>query len=134
MEAMEVGLAQVSGLRKSHRTVHYQIQQIQGVPQGSVLGPLLFILYTHDIWFGLENMLVSYADDATLLAVVPSPAARLDVSDSLNRDLAKISSWCRNWGMLMNPTKTQSMIVGRCRTVQPPHPDLLIDNVPLVNP
>ena len=85
------------------------------------------------MWFGLENMLVSYADDATLLAVVPSPAARLDVSDSLNRDLAKISSWCRNWGMLMNPTKTQSMIVGRSRTVHPPHPDLLIDNVPLVN-
>ena len=106
---------------------------VSGVPQGSVLGPLLFILYTHDMWFGLENMLVSYADDATLLAVVPSPAARLDVSDSLNRDLAKISSWCRNWGMLMNPTKTQSMIVGRSRTVHPPHPDLLIDNVPLVN-
>ena len=106
---------------------------VSGVPQGSVLGPLLFILYTHDMWFGLENMLVSYADDATLLAVVPSPAARLDVTDSLNRDLAKISSWCRNWGMLMNPTKTQSMIVGRSRTVHPPHPDLLIDNVPLVN-
>ena len=39
---------------------------ILDVPQGSVLGPLLFILYTHDMWFGLENMLVSYADDATL--------------------------------------------------------------------
>ena len=85
------------------------------------------------MWFGLENILVSYADDATLLAVVTSPAARLDVSDSLNRDLAKISSWCRNWGMLMNPTKTQSMIFGRSRTVHPPHLDLLIDNVPLVN-
>ena len=43
---------------------------ISGIPQESVLGTLLFILYTHDMWFGLENMLVSYADDATLLACI----------------------------------------------------------------
>ena len=42
---------------------------VSGVPQGSVLGPLHFILYTHDMWFGLENMLLSYADDATLFDV-----------------------------------------------------------------
>ena len=36
-----------------------------GVPQASVLGPLLFILYTSDVWSGLENKLVAYADDAT---------------------------------------------------------------------
>ena len=65
---------------------------ISGVPQGCVLGPLFFILYTHDMWFGLENMLVSYADDATLLAHIPSPNMRFDVTKSLNRDLSKIST------------------------------------------
>ena len=52
---------------------------------------------------GLENELVAYADDATLVAVVPSPDQRHLVSESLNRDLAKISDWCKLWGMKMNP-------------------------------
>ena len=104
---------------------------ISGVPQGSVLGPLLFILYTHDMWFGLENKLVAYADDATLYSVVPSPGMRQPVSESLNRDLERINNWCKQWGMKMNPQKTQSMIVSRSRTIHPQHPDLLIDNVPL---
>ena len=47
---------------------------ISDVPQGSVLGPLFFILYTHDMWFGLENLHDAYADDATLITVVPSSA------------------------------------------------------------
>ena len=84
---------------------------ISSAPRGSVLGPLLFILYTHDMWFGLENMLVSYADDATLLARILSPNMRSDVTKSLNRDLSIISTWCNLWGRRLNPNKTQSMIV-----------------------
>ena len=104
---------------------------VSDVLQGSVLGPLLFILYTHDMWFGLENMLVSYADDSTLLARIPSPNMRSDVTESLNRDLNKISTWCNLWGMRLNPNKTQSMIVSRSRTVFPPHPDLLVGSTSL---
>ena len=51
-------------------------------------------------------MLVAYADDATLLAIVPSPDMRSVISNSLNWDLAKISEWCKLWGMKMNPSKT----------------------------
>ena len=81
------------------------------------------------MWIGLENQLIAYADDATLLAVIPSPAQRRMVSESLNRDLAKINDWCKLWGMKLNANKTQSMIVSRSRTLVPNHPDLSIDNV-----
>ena len=104
---------------------------ISGVPQGSVLSPLLFILYTRDMWFGLENILESYADDTTLLARIPSPNMRSDVTESLNRGLSRICTWCNLWGMRLNPNKTQSMIVSRSRTVFPPHPDLLVSSTPL---
>ena len=102
-----------------------------GVPQGSVLDVLLFILYTHDMWFGLENMFVSYADDATLLARIPSSNMGSDANESLNRDLSKISKWCNLWSVRPNPNKTQSMIVSRSRTVFPLHPDLLVGSTSL---
>ena len=43
---------------------------VSGVPQGSVLGPLLFILYTIEIFELVENRLCAHADDSTLVAVV----------------------------------------------------------------
>ena len=100
---------------------------ISGVPQGSVLGPLLFIIYTSDMWSGLENKLVAYADDATLAACIDSPNLRSHVADSLNRDLTRINDWCKLWGMKLNPQKTQSMIISRSRTPNPQHPELSID-------
>ena len=54
-----------------------------------------------------------------------------DVTESLNRDLSKISTWCNLWGMRLNPNKTQSMIVSRSRTVFPPLPDLLVGSISL---
>ena len=57
--------------------VHGQFSELRnvvsGVPLGIVLGPLLFIIYTHSMWSSLENDLVAYADNAIVIAVVPSP-------------------------------------------------------------
>ena len=75
----------------------------------------------------LQNELVGYADDSTLLCRIPHPRDRSSVAASLNDDLAVISDWCSRWGMLVNPSKTRGMLISRSRTVEPLFPDLLID-------
>ena len=74
------------------------VNVVSGVPQGSVLGPLLFLLYTSELFSILENKLIGYADDSTFMAVVPSPGARVTVAESLNRDLVRVNAWCDLWG------------------------------------
>ena len=63
------------------------VDVVSGVLQGSVLGPLLFHLYTSEVFSILENKLIGYADDSILMAVVPSPCVRVAVAESLIRGL-----------------------------------------------
>ena len=50
---------------------------VSGVSQESYLGPLLFLLYTSELFYFQENKLIGYADDSTLMAIVPSPGFRV---------------------------------------------------------
>ena len=103
------------------------IDVVSGVPQSSVLGPLLFLLYIADLPRLLQNELDGYADDSTLLCRIPHPRDGSSEAASLNDDLAVISDWCSRWGMLVNPSKTRGMLISRSRTVEPLFPDLSID-------
>ena len=78
------------------------VNVVSGVPQGCVLGPKLFFLYTSEPFSKVENRLYGYTDDSTLVVVVPSPGERVAVSESLNRDLNSVSVWCNLWGMKLN--------------------------------
>ena len=87
------------------------VNVVSGVPQGSVLGPLLFLLFTSELFSILENKLIGYADDSTLMPVVPSTGARFTVAESMNRDLVRVNAWCDLWGMKLSASKTKTMIV-----------------------
>ena len=56
------------------------VDVVSAVPQGSVSGLQLFLLYTAELFSIVENKLYSYADDSTQVAVVPSPGERVAVS------------------------------------------------------
>ena len=53
------------------------VNVVTGVPQGSVLGELLFLLYTSELFSILENKLIGYADDSTLMALCHPQASEL---------------------------------------------------------
>ena len=67
----------------------------------------------------VENKLYGFSDDSTLAAVVPSPTERVAVTESMNRDLNRVSVLCDLWEMKLNVSKTKTMIVSRSSSSSP---------------
>ena len=88
-------------LSNRNRTLWWMVVGVNWLmfQESSLLGPLLFLLYTSELFSILENKLIGYADDSTLMAEVSSPGVRVTVAESLIRDLFRVSEWCDLWGM-----------------------------------
>ena len=72
------------------------VHVVSGMPRDSVLGSLIFLLHTSEL---ISHWKIGYADDSTLIAVVPSPVVRIAVAESQNRYLGRVSEWCDLCGM-----------------------------------
>ena len=79
----------------------------------------------------MENKLIGYAYDSTLMAIVLSPGIRDAVAESLIRDLGSVSEWCDLWGMKLNVSKTKTMVVSRSNTMHPQSPPITIGGTEL---
>lgn len=93
-------------VRDSHSRA-YRSQS--GVPQGSVLGPLLFVLYSADLYYNTKSRHATYADDTKIYA---EPESQFS---TLQADLDNIATWSDTWLIPLNPQKCVVLHLGKRR-------------------
>ena len=85
------------------------LEIILGVPQGSVLGPLLFNVFINDLLILCKEDICNFADDNTMFVCRPN---LLDVLSRIDREIAFVINWFLNNGMVANPDKFQVIFLG----------------------
>ncbi len=84
-----------------------------GVPQGTVLGPLIFLICINDIGLNISSTIRLFADDALIYRYVNNK----EDSDILQKDLDQLCAWENKWQMSFNPSKCSVMRVTRKKKV-----------------
>lgn len=79
-----------------------------GVPQGSILGPILFSIFINDLPFSPTSKVDMYADDATISIVADN---LLDLGNKANETVSNIYDWCLRNSMVLNESKTKYLLI-----------------------
>jgi len=82
-----------------------EVRVTSGVPQGSVLGPLLFLAYANDIWRNMESTIRLFADDCVIYTKIINNA---DMK-KLQKDLGRLGEWVVGNAMKINPSKSKAI-------------------------
>ena len=96
-----------------------------GVPQGSILGPLLFLVFINDITTNIESDIHLFADDTSLMDIVEHHQTSYA---KINRDLHRLSNWAAKWLVTFNATKTVYLQISRKQNPAP-KPVLMLNGV-----
>ena len=99
-----------------------------GVPQGSILGPILFLIYINDLTEIIESDVRIFADDTFIFRKADQHS-----SEALNRDLEKITQWAFQWKMLFNPdiSKQAVEVIFSNKHKKSVHPPLIFNGIPV---
>ena len=95
-----------------------------GVPQSSILGPLLILLYINYIVDNIQSQVRLFADDTNIFLIVDNA---IESADILNRHLNTITSWSNKWLVNFNSPKTETMVI-LWKINKPHHPSLIMNN------
>jgi hypothetical protein len=91
-------------------TLSYWLPVTSGAPQGSILGPILFLVYINDMpeYVGQGSSIALFADDSKLYRPINSASHHL-----LQSDLSGLQNWSNDWGMTFTPSKFKVMHMSR---------------------
>ena len=101
-----------------------------GVPQGSVLGPLLFLIYINDLTDNISSDMRLFADDSSLFTCVKGVT---QTHHKLLKGLQTVTLWAYQWKTVFNPdiTKQAIEVIFSCKKNKPLHPDLVFNGIPV---